>query len=290
MITAFVYSIIGVFWQKLFPMKTPIAIVFSILMVICVVSSCSKSDAPAKEGAILTRYKTTFRDTIIFHYIYDRDANNKIISMRDSTWAYEFKTNLVYGSNNKVSKIEFWQGGTTAMGSYELEYNSTGRISKRKILAGTNIVPEEYNVYVYDGTGHLIIDSQFIKANNGTYKPARVGKFQYTADNISVAEDYDLTSGAAVLHSKLKYEYDNSVNPFKDMEYEYYINEAGSAAYTVVMMSANNVLKMYQANGNGGWDVQYTSTYTYNSNNYALKVKTETGTASQRAEVEYSFQ
>ena len=267
----------------------------SALLIVCAVSSCSKDDdAPANEGSTLVKYKTTFRDTLVFHYIYERDANNKIISARDSSKVGILSTiKLEYGNNGKVAKVLFLENGVNPISSFELEYNSDGRISKRKIRGGTLPVKEHYNVYVYDATGHLAIDSQFTTGNNVTFKLTMVSKFKYTGDNITEAENYTLLNGNGTLglDTKLKYEYDNAINPFKGLENEYYINEAGSAIYTIPLKSANNVVKMYKADGNGGWDLLATTTYQYNSNNYAWKADTQNHMATQQNySVEYFFQ
>lgn len=272
-------------------MRIPVAIL-SVLFVICTVSSCSKNDDTHDTGGTtLKRYTTSFKDTINFYYIYDRDANGNIISMRDSTRAYEFITKLEYGSNGKVSKINFFQLRATPEYSFELEYNSAGRISKRKTRAGALPVKEDYNVYVYDAAGHLAVDSQFTTVNNTSLKASKVSKFQYTGDNITIAESYDVVNGALVLDTKVKYEYDNSINPFKGMDYEYYINESSSAIYSVPLKSSNNVLKTYETDFNGGWNLQVTNSYQYYSNNYTWKATTQNVTVTLPPLVtEYFFQ
>ena len=199
-------------------------------------------------------------------------------------------TKLEYANFGKVEKVLYMQGPTNVIYSYEFEYNTDGRIAKRTTYALTSTVPKGYNVYVYDGAGRLTTDSQFVRTGNGTFKPSRVAKFQYTYDNIMVAEDYDLSTGTADLDTRLKYEYDISTSPFRNLEYEYYIKESGSAIYTVTRLSPNNVLKVYRADGNGGWDIQYTVDYQYNSNNYARKATRVNASPNERTVNEYSFQ
>jgi len=269
-------------------MKSPVTILAA-LLILCAAGSCSKDKDNANEGTVLKRYKTIFRDTIVFHYIYDRDASGKLIAMRDSTRAYEFTTKLEYGSNGKVTKANFIQVGSVVAYSYEFEYNSEGRISKRKIIAGALNVSDNYNVYVYDAAGHLTVDSQFVHVNSTSSVVTRVAKFQYTGDNITEAEDYDLITGMPVLYSKVKYEYDNGINPFKNLDLEYYINEAGSAIYTVILRSGNNIQRQYTGNSNGGWTLSTTCNYTYNSNNYALKSTAVNAAPNQRVDTEYYY-
>ena len=268
----------------------PQTTLLSALLIAVALVSCSKNNDQPSDGSVLTRYITTFRDSIVFYYIYDRDANNRIISMRDSTKAYEFKTNLTYGSNGKVDKADYIQQGSIA-NSLEFTYNAEGRISKRKVRSGTVLTNENYNVYVYDAAGHLVTDSSYWTTNNSTYYLEMVSKFKYTGENITEGEEYLVNNGTPALHTHIKYEYDNGVNPFKGMEYEYYFNEAGSAIYTIQLMSSNNALKAYTANTNGGWDLQANSTYEYNASNYVRKSTTQNTTGTQpKAVVEYSYQ
>ena len=268
----------------------PQTALLSALMITATLFSCSKNNDHPAEGTVLKSYKTTFRDTIVFYYIYDRDANNKIISMRDSTKAYEFKTTLTYGSNGKVDKAVFNQVGNTVY-SMEFTYNSDGRISKRKIRSGIQPVNEDYNVYVYDAAGHLVTDSAYSTVNNTTFFLQMVSNFKYTGDNITEAENYTQNNGTLTLDTRLKYEYDSRVNPFKDMEYEYYFNEAGSAIYTIQLKSSNNVLKAYLGDGGSGWNLWQNSTYEYNSNNFAKKTTTQSIVAPQgNAVVDYYYQ
>jgi hypothetical protein len=268
----------------------PQTTLLSTLLITVTIFSCSKNNDHPAEGNVLKSYTTTFRDSIVFYYIYDRDANNRIISMRDSTKAYEYKTNLIYGSNGKVEKAVYFQQGNIAS-STEFTYNSDGRISKRKIRSGTQSVDENYNVYVYDAVGHLVTDSAYSTVNNSTFNLEMVSNFKYTGENITEAEEYTLTNGSLALHTRIKYEYDNQINPFKDMDLEYYINEAGSAIYTIQLKSSNNALKAYTLNANGGWDLWTNSTYEYNSNNFVRKATSQIINRTQlSAVVEYYYQ
>lgn len=210
--------------------------------------------------------------------------------MRDSTKAYEFKTNLVYGSNGKVEKMDYFQQGAL-VSSVEFTYNAEGRISKRKVRSGTVSTNENYNVYVYDAAGHMVTDSSFWTKDNSTYYIEMISNFQYTGDNITEAEEYTVTNGTLGLHTHIKYEYDNGANPFKDMEYEYFFDEAGSAIYTIQLRSSNNPLKAYTANSNGGWDLMTNSTYQYNSHNFLSKANTtNVNSTTQNAVTEYFYQ
>lgn len=194
--------------------------------------------------------------------------------MRDSTKAYEYKTTLTYGSNGKVDKAVYYQQGNI-ISSMEFTYNSDGRISKRKIRSGIQPVNENYNVYVYDAAGHLVTDSSYTTVNNTTFSLLMVSNFKYTGDNITEAENYTQNNGTLTLDTRLKYEYDNGVNPFKDMELEYYLNEAGSAIYTIQLKSSNNPIKAYLGDGGTGWNLWENSTYEYNSNNFVKKATTQ---------------
>lgn len=210
--------------------------------------------------------------------------------MRDSTKAYEFKTNLIYGSNGKLERADYIQQGSI-VSSLEFTYNSEGRISKRKVRSGTVPTNENYNVYIYDASGHLVTDSSYWTTNNSTYYVEMVSNFKYTGDNITEGEEYTPKNGSLALHTHIKYEYDNGVNPFKDMEYEYFFDEAGSAIYTIQLMSSNNALKAYTANSNGGWDLQTNSTYQYNSRNFLSRATANNvNSITQNAVTEYFYQ
>lgn len=210
--------------------------------------------------------------------------------MRDSTKAYEFKTNLVYGSNGKVEKALFMNGAST-MYTYEFEYNAAGQITKRKRRSADLTVAEDDNTYTYDAAGRLAGDSMWSAQNNKPFGLYSVSKFIYTGDNITEAEYYKNNSGVLSLNTRIKYDYDSGVNPFHGMEYEYYFNEAGSAIYTIQLISSNNMLKTYTADGNGGWTLQTNSSYEYNSNKYARKAITKDLSATQFGTVvtEYYF-
>jgi len=270
-------------------MKPQTTLLSVLLIAVTIISSSKNNDHPA-EGSILKSYTTTFRDSLVYYYIYDRDANGKIISMRDSTKAYEYKTGLIYGSNDKVEKAVYYQQGNI-VGSMEFTYNSAGRIAKRKIRSGTQTVNENYNVYVYDAAGHLVTDSSYTTVNNSTFSLFMVSNFKYIGDNVTEAENYTQNNGSLTLDTRIKYEYDNGINPFKDMDLEYYINEAGSAIYTIQLKSSNNPVKAYFGNGNGGWDLWTNTTYVYNSNNFVRKATTQSNVPTQgTAVVDYHYQ
>jgi hypothetical protein len=271
---------------KIIAMKSHLTLSF-LFVTACVIYSCSKNDNPTT-GAELQQVKTTFSN-ITYYYTYERDASNKIISATDSTKILITTHRFEYGTNGKVSKVNFRENGGAIVSSYEFEYNSDGTIRKRLIKPGTSVV-DDYNTYAYDAAGHLTADSLFSRGSTSVYKLIAVSQFQYTGDNATAADYYEVVSGTPQLKSSLKYEYDNGLNPYKDIEFDYFYNEAGSAIYTIVNKSTNNIVKVFAAPGNGSYVLNQTYSYQYNSNNYPLHLQSDltVGTA-KHFEVDYSY-
>lgn len=255
---------------------------------ICIIYSCSKNES-VTTGTELQKVNTTFNNTT-YYYTYERDASNKIISARDSSGPLIVTHTFEYGTNGKVSKVNFQQNGSAITSSYEFEYNSDGRIIKRLTTSGTTSVGYDYNTYAYDAAGHLTTDSLFSCGNTSVYKLVSFSQFRYTGDNATEADYYEMENGTPQLKSSLKYEYDNGLNPFKDIEFDYFYNESGSAIYTIINKSRNNIIKQFAATANGSYELNQTYSYQYNSNNYPLHSQSDlTVGATKHFEVEYSY-
>lgn len=254
-------------------MKNPVTPIL-LLIVACVIFSCSKN-TDFNEGTELQKFRISFSNNQTYLHTYERDASGKIISRRDSTGSLLLIQELEYDANGNVSKAFMRQNGDITH-SYEFEYNPDGKLKKRQILPGTLNVADDYNVYSYDAAGHLIIDSQFSRGSGSDYSLVFVSQFVYTGDNITGAEGYKAENGNVELFTRLKYEYDNRLNPFKDLGNHYYFyNETGSSIYTIVNMSRNNVLKQYVETENAMFQLKQTYAYQYNSDNYPVKLESE---------------
>ena len=251
----------------------------------CIIYSCSKKDSDTT-GTELQKVNTTFNN-VTFYYTYKRDASNKIISATDSAKSLIITHLFEYGTNGKVSKVNFQQNGSATTGSYEFEYNSDGTIRKRLTTPGTT---NDYNTYGYDAARHLTADSLFSCGSTSVYKLVSFTQFQYTGENATTADYYEVVSGTPQLKSSQKYEYDNGLNPFKAIEFDYYYNESGSAIYTIINKSRNNIVKVFAATSNGSYEQYQTYSYQYNSQNYPLHVQSDlTVGTSKHFEVDYSY-
>lgn len=259
----------------------------STLLILCTVCSCNKkSDEHPNEGSILRMNKFTYGDGTAQYAIYDRDANNRIVAMRDSSKTGENKIFLVYGSNGKLEKALYSDASKPTFW-YDFEYNSAGRLSKMKTHPGTQTANENYYIYTYDAAGHLIADSLYTESQSNnitTYKLFSVNKYMYTGNNITEGEKYESNYGALALKSRFKYEYDNGINPLASNEYEYYLNN------NIWAKSANNVLKAYFADGNLDYHLQTTFSYKYNSGNFAWKASAKDVTNGTGGVYEYFYQ
>jgi hypothetical protein len=210
---------------------------------------------------------------------------------RDSFSNQEMEMNLVLGNNGRVTQALFHQDGGPVTYTYEFEYNSLGKISKRQRRSGTLTVAEDYDMYTYDGQGRLVSDSQFSKSASGSYQAAWISKFTYQGLNVTVGESYQVVNGTPQLYARVRNEYDNKINPFKYLPNEYFYNESGNAIYAVVVTCLNNVVKQDVATGNGDYQPFQTYSYTYNTNGYAWKVRTENVTkASMNSDTEYFYE
>jgi hypothetical protein len=269
-------------------MNRPITIMLA-LLIFCTVCSCSKNSEHPNEGSIVRMYKTTIKDSVYYN-IYVRDANNRLISMHDSSKTSFTKYELVYGSDARLQKAVF-MNVSKALFSYEFEYNTDGRIVKRKVHPGPVIIGGHNNIYVYDAAGHLTTDSLYTTVDYNTYTLSAVSKFKYTGENITEAENYFLTNGALTLVSRFKYEYDNGINPLAANEYEYYITEASDAIFAIPRKSANNVVKTYYANGNDDLKPLGIINYQYNSSKFPWKATAQNIVLNESAGVtEYFYQ
>ena len=273
-------------------MKTPLTLSFLIATTFFFYS-CTKN-ANSNEGTELQSFKLTFKDSLlVFYHSYERDADNKIISIKDSNKASVLIQTLEYGANGKASRINMSQDGGDVTYYFEFEYNPNGTIRKRLTFpaAGAIGADADYNSYAYDGAGHLTIDSLFSRGSGSTCELFAVATFQYTGSNVTEAAYYEVVSGSLELKRRTKFEYDNALNPLKNLENDYSYAGAITDIYGITEVSENNVLKEYTAIGNGPYEVGETYTYQYNSNNYAWKVKQEIITPTKpKFELEYFYQ
>jgi hypothetical protein len=261
-----------------------------LFLVACILYSCSK-DANVNEGTELQKAKFTFNDTLVFYHFYNRDASNQIMSTRDSVKSLVVIMKVEYAANGKVSKVIFQQNGSNVTFSYEFERNPDGTIRKRQTQPGILDVGDDYNTYTYDNAGHLITDSVFSKGNTSTYHLIAVSTFHYTGNNPTEAEYYEVVSGTPELKTKVKYEYDNAMNPYKKIENNYFYDESGSAIYEISNTGDNNVLKQYSATGNGAFQLTQVYSYQYNSNNYPTKLNSNIVPPGQHPfKIEYFYQ
>ncbi|MBO9202190.1 MULTISPECIES: hypothetical protein [Niastella] len=246
----------------------------SVLLSICVFSSCRRESADLSVGFRLKKYIITFDNFPANYHFYERDLLGKLIGERDSSNNQVLSMNLLYENRGSVSKAEFRQNGGPVTFSYEFEIDDAyKRITKRQRRAGTIAVNEDYNVYAYDNVGRLIADSQY-SITNGTYQLAWVSKFMYDGANATLAESYKMENGTLELYARLKNEYDGKINPLRNQENVYFYNEAGNAIYAIATKSAGNVVKQYLAKGHDDFQLVQTASYQYNANNYAWQAST----------------
>jgi hypothetical protein len=251
-------------------MKTPVSLIL-LFVIASFTHSCSK-DKQIDNETQLQQIKTTFTNIVWYRTYKINDLSKKMISMIDSANGFVSTSSFEYDINGKMSKVNFLQQGAITH-SFEFEYNPAGTIHKRQVRSGTINVGDDYNTYSYDASGLLTIDSQFSKGNTATYQLFAVSKFHYTAGNVTEAEYYEVASGTLQLHSRMKYEYDSKLSPYKNLENHYFYNEFGSAIYDARCIGDNNVINEYSAKGDGPFQLTQTTTYQYNSSNYPFKLK-----------------
>jgi hypothetical protein len=263
----------------------------SLILSVCLISSCSQENYHLDPGFMLRGYKTLFDSSVEYYHFYDRDDNGTVYAERDSTKNQEMITDLAYDNMGKLTKASFRQNGSTVNYTYDFEYNSLGKISKRQRRSGALTVNEDYNIYTYDEAGRLVSDSQFSKGSGTTYQLAWVSKFTYDGVNVAESQSYQVVNGTPQLYARLKNEYDNKMNPFRSQINEYYLNEGGNAIYAITITCLNNVVKQYAANGNGDYQPFLNSSYVYNANSYAWKVRSVNVTQPhQNSDVEYYYE
>ncbi|MEO8404881.1 MAG: hypothetical protein ABI480_09805 [Chitinophagaceae bacterium] len=249
---------------------TPLILLF---IIACFTQSCSKDHQITNETQLHT-IKTTFTNIVWYRAYEINDVTKKMIVMRDSANGVVITSSFEYDADGKMSKVNFGQGGVVTH-YLEFEYNPDGTIHKRQVRSETINVGDDYNIYSYDASGRIIIDSQFSKGNTSTYQLFAVSDFHYTGANVTEAEYYELANGNLQLNRRRKYEYDNKLNPYKNLENHYYYNEFGSAIYDACIMGENNFINAYTAIGNDPFQLTETNSYQYNSSNYPIKLNPE---------------
>jgi len=270
-------------------MKAPLTL-GSLLLSVCLIYSCSKDNDSKTPKPVLKEYSIAFYNSVVYHHYYERDANGKLIAERDSTKGLVSTYNYLYNNNGKVSQVEFHDNRGPATYATEFIYNAAGQIIKRQSRSVTMAINEDYNTYAYDAAGHLIIDSQFSKGSGSSYQLSWVSKFSYTGDNATEGEMYQMVNGSLKLYARVKSEYDDKINPFKILDNDYYINEAGSSIFTITLKSANNVTKQYIAMGNGAYELEVNTSYQYNADNSVWKAKAEdVKQANRNSDMEFFF-
>jgi hypothetical protein len=256
------------FSEKLVPMKTTTPLIL-LFIIASFTQSCSKDHQLTNETQ-LHKIKTTFTNIVWYRTYETDDVTNKMIAMIDSANGFVATANFEYDVNGKMSKVNFSQGGV-AGGYLEFEYDAAGNIHKRQLTTATNVA-SDYNIYSYDASGRLIIDSQFSKGNSSTYQLFAVSDFHYTGANVTEAEYYEIVNGNLQLNRRRKYEYDNKLNPYRNLENHYYYNESASSIYDACIIGENNFINAYTAIGNAPFQLTETNSYQYNLSSYAIKL------------------
>ena len=270
-------------------MRTP-ATLFLLFAITC--SSCSKDGAKPNEGTELLRVKSSLNDGTVSYRIYDRNSANKLQSLRDSITSVHMEIEAIYEPNGKVSRVNMLNPQGATLFYYEFEYNADGTVTKRQTKPGVVNLADDYNIYTYDASGHLVSDSQFTKSGMPPiYQVYSVNKFMYTGDNVTEAEFYS-TAGAVApfLEQRIRYDYDQAINPFKKLDFIYFMIEATSGVYEIRVRSQNNVTKFFYAEGNAPYELLETYSYKYNSSNYPWKLKVEVNNSNTGlVEAEYFY-
>lgn len=270
-------------------MKAPLALI----LVLTIIGSSCKKEVKPNEGTVLKKIESKNDDGSTGYRAYERNPGDKIISFRDwnSTSGVGMAVIYEYAGNGKVLKAHTFDNSGNELYYFEFEYYPDGKLWKRFTKPGTINLADDINVYTYDVAGHLAVDSQYSR-NDQTkpYVPLAVARFTYTGDNATEAEHWRSPAGTMILEQRMKYEYDNGINPFKNSDNYYSINEANSAIYDIRYMSANNVVKEHSATGNGPFELHQTFSYQYNSSKYPWKLKQEFVDGSNSMESEFFYE
>jgi hypothetical protein len=266
-------------------MKTALIL---LLATICIAPSCKKEGQKPNEGTKLVKLENTFRDGNFWNRTFKLNSADKMISYEDSTsWGGIASVTVEYGANGKPSRADYRDHQNKIIFYFEFEYNAEGRVSKRQAKPGTINIADDYNIYAYDVAGHMIADSQYSRASPDTFWLIKVNRFTYTGDNLTEAEYLHVLNGDK---EKMKFEYDDGLNPLKNLDNYYLIIESNSNLHDIGIVSSNNVVKEYAATGNGPYELVQNYKYQYNSSNYPWKRKAEINHNSQELlEVEYFY-
>lgn len=273
-------------------MKTPAALIL-LLTTTCIIFSCKKNGWSPNEGTVLLQVKSNNDDGSISKRNYDRNASDKLVRLRDSSSVgWTDAVTIEYGVDGHVSKANYMDNQGNVLFYIEFEYNADGTVRKRQDQPAFLNLADDYHIYTYDIAGQLVTDSVFARiGSTPNFHVSAVNKFIYTGDNITEAEYYTFYPGSPGLEGRRKFEYDQGVNPYKNMENYFYIFTTMQSVDESKYLSANNVLKQYAADGNEPYELQNTFKYKYNSSNnpwkQTLDVNNVPGTTGWEAEYFY---
>jgi hypothetical protein len=268
---AFNFAIIAVIFIKITKMKSPAALIL-LLTTTCIIYSCSKDGESPNEGTELLQVKYNYHDGTSTKRRFDRNASDKLVSFRDSSsvgWREDVA--LEYGTDGRMSRANFLDLQGNILFYYEFEYDSNGRLRKKQARPGTINLADDYHMYAYDNAGHLVADSVFVRSGGPiTFLLSNVTKFIYTGDNVTESEHYRYLTGNG-LEQRRKFEYDNGINPFKNLDNYYSITEGSNAIEQIRYVSHNNMVAEYTADANAPYQLMQTFKYKYNSSGYPWK-------------------
>lgn len=250
------------------------AILILLLTTTGIVYSCSKDGETPNEGTVFLQVEADYDNGTSTKRRFDRDASDKLVSFRDSSSAgWTENVAFEYGTDGRISRVNFKNVQGDIMFYYEFEFDGNGRVRKRQTRPGTINVADDYHLYVYDNAGHLVADSVYIRSGGGPnlFLLSNVTTFIYTGDNVTESVRYRHLTGTPELDQRRKFEYDDGINPYKNLANYYFITEGSNAIEQIRYVSHNNMVAEYTADGNAAYQLMQTFKYKYNSSGYPWK-------------------
>jgi YD repeat-containing protein len=241
----------------------------------CIISSCKKDIKehidPSQEGTVLIGHNMLNGVDQLEYRSFIRNAAGQLTAFRDSlNVAYNART-FEYDVNGNLTRVNLYNDNGDRIGHFALEYNNNGQVIKRLYSNPAN-QPAGHNIFTYDGAGKLVSDSNYALYSTGDILLSTVTRFHYTGDNITEAEFYlDNGTDPAILSSKVKYTYDNKLNPLKKIPNYYCLTALSAGIYFSRYESKNNVVKEYHASRDQPYELRFTYKYKYNLSNYPYR-------------------
>ena len=245
-----------------------------LLTTTCIIYSCSKDGERPNEGTVLLQVEANYENGTSGKRRFDRDASDKLLSFRDSSSAgWTENVAFEYGNDGRISRANFKNVSGDIMFYYEFEYDGNGRVTKRQARPGTINLADDFHLYAYDNAGHLVADSVYIRSGAGPniFLLSNVTTFMYTGDNVTESVRYRHLTGTPELDQRRKFDYDDGINPYKNLTNYYFITEASTAIEQIRYVSHNNMVAEYTAEGNEPYQLMQTFKYKYNSSGYPWK-------------------